>query len=45
MEKKLGNEFIVGAGSILTMDIPSNCIVVGNLTRIIIHNIRMNDKS
>jgi len=41
----IGNEVIVGAGSIVTKDVPSNCIVAGNPARIIRQNIRMNDKA
>lgn len=32
---KIGNEVIVGAGSVVTKDIPSNSIVAGNPARII----------
>ena len=32
---RIGNEVIVGAGSVVTKDIPSNCIVAGNPARII----------
>lgn len=35
----IGNEVIVGSGSIVTKDVPSNCIVVGNPARIIRNNI------
>lgn len=35
----IGNEVIVGSGSIVTKDVPSNCIVVGNPARIIKNNI------
>lgn len=31
----IGNEVIVGAGSVVTKDIPSNCIVAGNPAKII----------
>ena len=31
----IGDEVIVGAGSIVTKDVPSNCIVAGNPARII----------
>jgi acetyltransferase-like isoleucine patch superfamily enzyme len=40
---KIGNEVIVGAGSVVTKDIPSNCIVAGNPAKIIRENIVMND--
>ena len=32
---KIGDEVIIGSGTIVTKDIPSNCIVVGNPGRII----------
>jgi acetyltransferase-like isoleucine patch superfamily enzyme len=41
----LGNEVIVGAGSVVTKDIPANCIVAGNPAKVIRQNIRMNDKA
>lgn len=31
----IGDEVIVGAGSVVTKDVPSNCIVAGNPARII----------
>lgn len=31
----IGDEVVVGAGSVVTKDIPSNCIVAGNPARII----------
>ena len=31
----LGDEVVVGSGAIVTKDVPSNCIVVGNSARII----------
>lgn len=31
----IGDEVIVGAGSIVTKDVPSNCVVVGNPAKII----------
>jgi len=36
----IGNEVIVGSGSVVTKDIQSNCIVVGNPARIIKENIK-----
>ena len=36
---KIGDEVIVGAGAIVTKDVPSNCIVVGNPARVIKQNI------
>lgn len=35
----IGDEVIVGAGSIVTKDIPSNCIVAGNPAKIIRQNV------
>ena len=32
---RIGDEVIVGAGSIVTKDVPNNCIVVGNPARVI----------
>jgi len=37
---KIGDEVIVGSGSIVTKDVPSNSIVVGNPARIIKSGIR-----
>lgn len=37
----IGNECVVGAGSVVTKDIPSNCIVAGNPAKIIRKGIRM----
>lgn len=39
----IGDEVIVGAGSVVTKDVPSHCIVAGNPARIIRTGIRMND--
>ena len=36
---RIGDEVIIGSGSIVTRDVPSNCIVVGNPARIIKENI------
>ena len=38
----IGDEVIVGAGSVVTKNIPSNCIVAGNPARIIRNGIKMN---
>lgn len=35
----IGDEVIVGAGSVVTKDVPSRCIVAGNPARIIRENI------
>ena len=37
---KIGDSVIVGAGAIVTKDVPSNCIVAGNPARIIRENIK-----
>lgn len=37
---KIGNEVIVGSGSIVTKDVPSNTIVAGNPARVIKTNIK-----
>lgn len=36
----IGNQVIVGAGSVVTKDVPNNCIVAGNPAKIIRQNIR-----
>lgn len=40
---RIGDEVIVGAGSVVTKDVPSNVVVAGNPARIIRENIRMNN--
>jgi len=40
---KIGDEVIVGAGSIVTKDVPSNTVVAGNPAKIIRKNIKMNN--
>lgn len=42
---KIGNEVIIGAMSVVTRDIPSNCIVAGNPAKIIRTGIKMNDRA
>lgn len=32
---KIGNKVIIGAGSVITMDVPENCVVAGNPAKII----------
>jgi acetyltransferase-like isoleucine patch superfamily enzyme len=41
----IGDETIVGAGAVVTKNIPSNCIVVGNPAKIIKTDITMNDRA
>lgn len=40
---RIGDEVVVGAGSVVTKDVPSNCIVAGNPARIVRQNIQMQD--
>jgi len=42
---RIGDEVVVGASTVVTKDIPSNCLVVGNPGRIVKTNIRMNDRA
>lgn len=42
---KIGNECIIGAGAIVTKDVPDNCIVAGNPARIVRKNIKMADRA
>ena len=40
---RIGNNVTVGAGSVVTKDVPDNCVVVGNPARIIqINNEKVN---
>ncbi len=39
----IGNEVVIGAGSVVSKNIPSNCIAAGNPARVIRKNIKMND--
>lgn len=41
----IGDEVIVGAGAVVTKNVPSNVIVAGNPAKIIRQNIRMNNKA
>jgi acetyltransferase-like isoleucine patch superfamily enzyme len=40
---RIGDEVIVGAGSVVTKDVPSNSVVVGNPAKIIRTGIKMNN--
>jgi acetyltransferase-like isoleucine patch superfamily enzyme len=42
---KIGDEVIVGASTVVTKDVPSNCVVVGNPGRIVKRNVRMNERA
>jgi len=42
---KIGDEVIVGAGTVVTKDIPSNSIVVGNPGKILNRKIHMSNKA
>lgn len=42
---KIGNECIVGAGSVVTKDVPNNCIVAGNPAKVIRTGIRMSERA
>ncbi len=41
----IGDEVVIGASTVVTKDVPSNCVVVGNPGRIVKTNIRMNDRA
>ncbi len=38
---KIGDEVIVGAGAVVTKDVPSNCIVAGNPAKVIKTGVRL----
>ena len=38
---KIGNEVVIGSGSVVTKDIPNNCIAVGNPAKVIKTDIRV----
>jgi len=42
---RIGDEVIVGAGAVVTKNVPSNVIVAGNPARIIRENIKMNEQA
>ena len=37
---RIGDQVVVGSGAVVTKDVPSNCIIVGNPARIIKENIK-----
>ena len=37
---KIGDEVIIGSGSVVTKDIPSNCIAAGNPAKVIRENVK-----
>ena len=41
----IGDQVIVGAGAVVTKDVPSNCIVAGNPAKIIKTDIIMNERA
>lgn len=41
---RIGNEVVVGAGSVVTKDVPDNCIVAGNPAKVIRTGIRVVDR-
>jgi acetyltransferase-like isoleucine patch superfamily enzyme len=42
---KIGDEVIIGAAAVVTKDIPSNSVAVGNPARVIKTNIKMDNKA
>lgn len=42
---RIGDEVIIGASSVVTKDIPSNTVAVGNPAKVIKSNIKMNNKA
>jgi len=42
---KIGDQVIVGAGAVVTKDVPSNCIVGGNPAKVIKTGIVMNERA
>jgi galactoside O-acetyltransferase len=42
---KIGDEVIIGAAAVVTKDIPSNSVAVGNPARVIQMGIKMNEKA
>lgn len=42
---RIGNEVVVGAGTVVTKDVPDHCVVAGNPARIIREGVRVNEKA
>ena len=42
---RIGNEVVIGAHTVVTKDIPSNCVAVGNPARIVKTGIKMDEKA
>lgn len=40
---RIGNQVVIGGGSVVTKDIPDNCIAVGNPAKIIKYDIHVNN--
>lgn len=40
----VGNECVVGAGAVVTKDVPANSVVAGNPAKVIRSNVRMGDR-
>ena len=40
---KIGDQVVVGAGSIVTKDVPNNCIVVGNPAKVVKIDVEVRD--
>ena len=43
--RKIGNQVVVGAGAVVTKDVPDNSIVAGNPARIIRTGVRMDERA
>lgn len=41
---KIGNHVIVGAGAVVTKDVPNHCVVAGNPAKIIREGVTLNDR-
>lgn len=40
----IGDDVIIGAGSVVTKDIPSNCVAVGNPAKVVKENVKLSEK-